>query len=368
MKADISVRDLMDKNRDYLIIDIRDQIAYQHGHIENAFSLTDASTQKVKELLNKEKKSKAAVYCSIGENSKDVVTKLRKEGISAWNLQGGFKEWLVLVSEIFDEKELKRYSRQMILPQIGQYGQEKLKKAKILVVGAGGLGCPALMYLAAAGAGTIGIADKDRVDITNLQRQIMHDMASVGEKKIISAKTKIEQMNPDTKVRLYDEFLTPENIEDIIEEYDFVIDGVDNFESKFLINDACVIHKKPFCHAGILRFEGQVMTWLPGKGACYRCIFEDVPDEYIPNCSQAGIVGAVAGIIGSIQALEAIKYIIGAGELLTGRMFILDGLTMNTRIVNFNRSSEKCRVCGVKPEITDIKANKDRYKPKNCSL
>lgn len=366
MEINITVQEFIKTKDKYLTIDIRDRIAYQHGHIDEAVSFPEISVDEIKEMMKKNQKNEVVIYCSIGENSKSYVEKLRKEEISAWNLEGGYREWLLTTSEELSGEEVKRYSRQMILPQVGDKGQKKLKKAKVLVAGAGGLGSPALMYLAAAGVGTIGIVDGDKVDITNLQRQCIHDINSVGEKKIQSAKSKLERLNPNVDIRIYNEFLTPENIEDMIGGYDFVIDGVDNFESKFLINDACVIHKKPFCHAGILQFEGQVMTWLPGKGACYRCVFEDVPKEYIPNCSEAGIIGAVAGVIGSIQALEAIKFILGSGELLTGRMFVFDGLNMNVRIVKFGKQSEYCKVCNAKQKSDFIKRNKNRYYPQLC--
>lgn len=366
METNITVREFIKAKDHYLTIDIRDRIAYQHGHIDEAVSFPEIAADEIKELMKINQKNEVVVYCSIGENSKSYVEKLREEKINAWNLEGGYRAWLLATSEELSREEVDRYSRQMILPQVGEKGQKKLKQAKVFVAGAGGLGSPALMYLAAAGVGTIGIADGDKVEITNLQRQCIHDTASVGETKIQSAKSKLERLNPNVDIRIYNEFLTPENIESIIDDYDFVIDGVDNFESKFLINDACVIHKKPFCHAGILQFQGQVMTWLPGKGACYRCVFEDVPKAYVPNCSEAGIIGAVAGIIGSIQALEAIKYILGTGELLTGRMFIFDGLSMNTRIVKFEKQSEHCKVCNAKQKKDFIKRNKNHYYPQLC--
>ena len=352
-----------------LLVDIRDSVSYQHGHIDGAISVPAGKYPEIaSRIAEYPGKTKVVLYCGMGQTSREPVIQLRKAGVDAWNLHGGFRSWLLQCTENVDKEEMERYSRQILLPEIGTEGQEKLRRAKVLVIGAGGLGSPVLFYLASAGVGTIGIADGDSVNLTNLQRQIIHSVKSIGENKAVSAKRRLQSINPNLEIITYEYNLTPDNIEDIICGYDFIIDGVDNFEGKFLINDACVIHKKPFCHAGILRFEGQVMTWLPGEGACYRCIFEEVPQEYIPNCAQAGVIGAIAGIIGSIQALEALKYITGAGALLTGRMYILDGLTMNARMVKFGKPSEACRVCGEKREITEIRKDRYRYMPKGCGV
>lgn len=352
-----------------LLVDIRDFVSYQHGHMDGAVSVPEGKYPEIAIRLEEyPEKTKVVLYCGMGQTSREPAMQLREAGVDAWNLHGGFRSWLLQGTDILNKEEMERYSRQILLPDIGKTGQEKLKRAKVLVIGAGGLGSPVLFYLASAGVGTIGIADGDSVTLTNLQRQIVHSVKSIGENKAVSAKRQLQSINPDVEIITYEYNLTPDNIEDIICRYDFIIDGIDNFEGKFLINDACVIHKKPFCHAGILRFEGQIMTWLPGGGACYRCIFEEVPKEDIPNCAQAGVIGAIAGIIGSIQALEALKYIAGAGELLTGRMYILDGLTMNARIVKFEKKSETCKVCGKKHEIADIKQNRYRYMPKGCRV
>ena len=273
----------------------------------------------------------------------------------------------------YDEKispvELEKYDRQMILPQVGSEGQKKLKKARILIVGAGGLGAPAALYLAGAGVGTIGIMDADDVNVSNLHRQIIHSIERIGMNKAESAKTAIVQQNELVQVKTYPFFLTAENAEEIISAYDFVIDAADNFETKFLINDTCVLRGKPFCHAGVLQFQGQVMTYVPGEFPCFRCIFEEIPEKgTVPNCSQAGIIGAMAGMIGSIQALEAIKYILGAGELLVGKMMVFDGLTMKMRVVPFEKKNESCRVCGDKKQIQSVKENAGEYMRAACSL
>lgn len=256
----------------------------------------------------------------------------------------------------------ERYERQMILPEVGKDGQKKLRSARVLIVGAGGLGSPAALYLAGAGIGTIGIADADTVSLSNLHRQIMHATDRVGKNKAESAKVSLEKLNDDVKVITYPYSVTPENIDEMIREYDFIVDAVDNFPVKFLINDACVIAGKPFCHGGILGFKGQVMTYVPGRGPCYRCIFEEIPEPgSVQNCRQTGVMGPAVGVIGCIQALEAVKYLLDAGELLTGEMYIFDGLTMKTRIAEFPRPSKTCRVCGPDKDICDVKLNRREY-------
>jgi len=252
------------------------------------------------------------------------------------------------------ENQILRYSRQIILKDVGGIGQEKLLNAKVLVIGAGGLGAPILLYLAAAGVGTLGIADGDNVDLTNLQRQIIHFTADVDKPKIISAKEKILQLNPDVNVMLFDSKVYANNISDIIKDFDFIIDGTDNFPAKFLINDACVLNKKPYSHAGVLRFEGQTFTYVPGK-TCYRCMFKNLPPKgAVPTCSEAGILGAVAGVIGNIQATETLKYILGIGDLLTDTMLTFNALTMNFRKIPLKKNS-KCEICSDNPSIKVLK-------------
>lgn len=255
----------------------------------------------------------------------------------------------------FTNEQLERYSRHIILKEIGAKGQKKLLNAKVLIIGAGGLGAPAAMYLAAAGVGTIGIVDADEVDLSNLQRQIIHATKDLGKPKVQSAKETMNDLNPDVTVNTYHTFVTSENIREIIRDYDFIIDGTDNFPAKFLINDACVMEKKPFSHAGIIRFKGQLMTYVPGEGPCYRCVFRDPPPkDAVPTCKQAGVVGAMGGVIGSLQAMEAIKYIVGKGQLLTGYLLTYDALTMDFRKIKLPHNTENCPVCGTHPTITEL--------------
>lgn len=245
-------------------------------------------------------------------------------------------------------KEQKtRYHRQMVLQEVGAQGQRKLLEGKVLIIGAGGLGSPVAMYLGAAGVGTIGIADADEVDLSNLQRQIAHGTSDIGKPKVHSIKETIQNINPEVAVHAYQTFVNDENIMELIADYDFIVDATDNFPAKFLINDTCVLEKKPFCHAGILRFQGQLMTYLPGEGPCYRCVFRNPPPEHtVPNCKQAGVVGAVAGVVGSLQAMEAVKYLLGTGDLLVGKLLTYDALRMEFRIVKLPVHVPDCPVCG----------------------
>ena len=264
----------------------------------------------------------------------------------------------------FTNEQIERYSRHFILKEIGIKGQKKLLNSRVLVIGAGGLGSPAAIYLAAAGVGTIGIADADEVDLSNLQRQILHSSNDLGKAKVQSAKESIESLNPDVKVNTYHTFVSADNILDIIKDYDFIIDATDNFPAKFLINDACVIARKPFVHAGIIRFSGQLMTYVPQQGPCYRCIFRDIPPkDAVPTCRDAGIIGAMGGVIGSLQAMEAIKYILGIGDLLTDSLLTYDALKMNFRKVKLPARVCDCPVCGDEPVIRSL----ENHKQTECS-
>jgi adenylyltransferase/sulfurtransferase len=255
--------------------------------------------------------------------------------------------------ELTDE-QLDRYSRHIILQDVGPEGQAKLMEAKVLVVGAGGLGSPIALYLAAAGVGTIGIVDADVVEISNLQRQVIHFSNDLQRPKVDSAADKMRAINPDIEVKSYRLYLDASNIKEIIRDYDFVLDGTDNFATKFLVNDACVMAGIPFSHGGILRFDGQTMTVLPGRSACYRCSFrKPPPPEAVPGCSQAGVLGAIAGMLGTIQAAEALKFITGAGILLTDTLLTFDAKTMHFRRVGLKKRSD-CPLCGEHPTILDL--------------
>ena len=253
----------------------------------------------------------------------------------------------------FNEEELQRYSRHILLGDVGVEGQERIRQGRVLIVGAGGLGSPVALYLAAAGVGTIGIVDGDAVDLSNLGRQVIHFTGDVGRLKVESAKAKIALINPHVSVKTYPSFLSSENIVEIINDYDFVVDGTDNFPVKFLINDACVMRGKPYSHGGILRFEGQTFTYLPGH-ACYRCMFgAPPPPGAVPTCSQAGVLGAIAGMLGTIQAAEALKFLTGIGTLLTDSLLTFNAKTMDFRKIQC-RHRDSCPVCGTHPTVTEL--------------
>lgn len=242
-----------------------------------------------------------------------------------------------------------------MLAQVGEAGQQKLLSSKVLIVGAGGLGSPAGLYLAAAGVGTIGIVDADKVELSNLHRQIIHHTADLGLEKVKSAETKMRAINPDVTVKTYHQLARAGNIREIIKEYDFVIDATDNFTAKFLINDVCYFEKKPFSHAGVLRFDGQLITVLPGETTCYRCIFNAPPPAgAVPPSSQSGLLGVLPGVIGTLQATEAIKYLLKIGDLLTNTLLTYNVLTMEFRKVRLNRNPN-CLLCGPNPTITELK-------------
>jgi molybdopterin/thiamine biosynthesis adenylyltransferase len=263
------------------------------------------------------------------------------------------------------EQQIERYSRNILLPDVGGIGQGKLLEARVLIIGAGGLGSPAALYLAAAGVGTIGIADSDTVDISNLQRQVIHATPDIGRPKVESAVEAIRELNPDIRVYPVMLRINAKNIAALIADYDFIIDGTDNFTTKYLINDACVLGGKPFSHGGIVRYHGQSITYLPGH-ACVRCLFKiPPPPGTVPSCGEAGVLGVVAGILGTLQAAEAIKYIIGTGRLLADRFFYFDIADMSFETLRVE-PDPRCPVCGEKPSITEIRPEYDDVCTERC--
>ncbi len=264
----------------------------------------------------------------------------------------------------FTEDQLHRYSRHIILPEVGGKGQKKISEAKVIMIGAGGLGCPVGYYLAAAGVGTLAIVDNDEVELSNLQRQIAHSVNTIGVNKADSAKKTFEGLNSDVNVIAIRERINSKNILDLIKDYDIVVDGTDNFPTRYLINDACVMLKKPLVSGAILRFEGQVTTIIPGEGHCYRCLFEEPPPPgLVPSCQEAGVLGVLCGVVGSLQATEVLKLIIGKGKPLSGQLLIYDALGVNFRKVKVPKN-ENCPVCGKNPTITDLTDLPEEY----CSI
>jgi len=270
----------------------------------------------------------------------------------------------------FTEEQIERYSRHIILPEVGGKGQARLLKSKVFVLGAGGLGSPSLLYLAAAGVGTIGIADGDSVDMSNLQRQIIHNNERVGIPKVLSAKETINKLNPDVNVEPFHGRLTVDNIREIIRDYDVVLDGSDNFPTRFLMNDAAFFEQKPLVSGSMFRFDGQVSVFHPRKGfPCYRCLYPEPPPKgLVPSCQEAGVLGALAGVIGVLQAVETIKLLLGIGDTLEGHLLIFDALKMSFRKVRVRKDPE-CALCGENATIKELVAYEEQaceYKPVTC--
>ena len=265
----------------------------------------------------------------------------------------------------FTEEQIQRYSRHIILPNVGGEGQTKLLSSRILIVGLGGLGSPVGLYLAAAGIGTLGLVDFDRVELNNLQRQIIHTTGNIGRSKVLSAGETIQAINPDVSVQTHDQRLKAENIMDIISDYDLIMDGTDNFSTRFLLNDACFLTKKTIVFGAIFRFEGQVTVFSPGKGPCYRCLLPEMPPPgSVPRCQEAGVFGVLPGIVGAIQATEAIKLILGIGKPLIGRLMLIDALDMQTMEMRLLKNP-RCPVCGEDSPGVELKDYDD---PNLCEV
>jgi len=254
----------------------------------------------------------------------------------------------------FTDEQIERYSRHIILPEVGGSGQQKMLEARVLLLGAGGLGSPAAYYLAAAGIGNLGIVDFDQVDLSNLQRQIIHSTERIGMLKTESAKKTIQALNPDVNVTLYNEKMDSSNIMGLIKDYDYVVDGSDNFPTRYLVNDACVMKNKTLIHGSIYRFEGQVTVFKPGDGPCYRCLYpEPPPPGMVPNCQEGGVLGVLAGVIGNLQVVEVLKLILGIGKPLVGKLLIYDALNTEFRNLRLRRDAN-CPICGEKPTIKEL--------------
>jgi sulfur-carrier protein adenylyltransferase/sulfurtransferase len=355
------VNDLLTNNgKSHVLLDVRESDEWRQGHLEGALPLPRGFLEIKVETAIPDKNAPVIAYCAGGVRSL-LAAKAMKEmgyqnvssmsgGYTAWK-NGGFK-WVQDFQ--YTPEQLIRYSRHFLLPEVGEEGQAKLLQAKVLLVGAGGLGSPAAYYLAAAGVGTLGTIDNDVVDISNLQRQILHANDRVGTPKVESAKKTLEALNPDVKVIPYQAKLTSENIMEIIKDYNLVVDGCDNFPTRYLVNDACVLTGKPNVHGSIFQFEGQATVFYPGKGPCYRCLYpEPPPAEMAPSCAEAGVLGVLPGLIGVIEALEAIKIILGKGDTLVGRLVHFNTLTMEINTLKLRRDPS-CPVCGDNPTIHQL--------------
>ncbi len=343
-----------------VLVDIRERDEYEQGFIPAAHWIPRGFLELKIEDLVPERDREVIVYCAGGTRSALAVRALEELGYSnVASMAGGFRGWKN-AGYAFDRprtmspEQLKRYSRHIMLPEVGEIGQGKLLDAKVLCLGAGGLGSPSALYLAAAGVGTIGIVDDDVVDESNLQRQVLHNVERLGMPKVESARKTLQALNPDVQVVAYQERLTSENILEILKNYDLVVDGADNFPTRYLLNDAALKLGKPVVHASIFRFEGQVTTFLPDEGPCYRCLYPDPPPPGMaPSCQEAGVLGVLPGIVGCLQANEALKLILGAGKSLSGRLLVFDALGTKFRTLKLRKDPE-CRVCSKPAEAIEL--------------
>jgi sulfur-carrier protein adenylyltransferase/sulfurtransferase len=345
---------------DPLLVDVREQSEWDEGHIPGAVHIPRGHLESRIEREAPDASRPIVVYCSAGNRSAFAAKTLGELGYEqVTSLSGGFTDWKrngfpVELQGGLDAPQRTRYSRHLLIPEVGEQGQLKLLDSKVLLIGAGGLGSPASLYLGAAGVGRLGIVDADVVDESNLQRQIIHSTERLGEAKVDSAKRTIEALNPDVEVVSYKERLSSENIERILADgWDVIVDGADNFPTRYLVNDASVWHDIPVVHGSIYRFEGQVTVFQPHEGPCYRCLFPTPPPpELAPSCAEGGVLGVLPGVIGSLQANEALKLALGIGEPLIGRLLLFDALSTEFSEVNLRRDPE-CPVCGEHPTITD---------------
>ena len=338
------------------IVDVREQSEWDAGHIPGAEHMPLGTVTDVAVERLPRQDEPLVILCAAGVRSAVAAHALQELGYTnVRSMAGGFDRWrrlgLPTASDTLTRDQAERYSRHILIPEVGLKGQQRLLEAKILLIGAGGLGSPAALYLAAAGVGTLGIVDSDVVDASNLQRQVLHDTSRIGTSKVASARETIERLNPDVRVIGYEERLTSANIDRIIADYDVIVDGADNFPTRYLLNDASVKHRKPVVHGSIYRFDGQLTVFQPFAGPCYRCLFpEPPPPEFAPSCAEAGVLGVLPGIIGSLQASEALKLVLGL-PTLTGRLLLFDALDTSFREVTLRRDP-KCAACGEHPTIT----------------
>jgi molybdopterin/thiamine biosynthesis adenylyltransferase/rhodanese-related sulfurtransferase len=335
-----------------LFLDVREADEYAQGAVPGALHIPRGMLELQVEGRVPDKDRKIVVYCAGGTRSALAAQALGQLGYSdVASMAGGFNAWKDegrewVVPRTLDADQRNRYQRHLLLPEVGEAGQQKLLESKVLLLGAGGLGSPAALYLAAAGVGTIGIVDMDVVDASNLQRQILHNLDRIGERKVDSAKKTITAMNPDVDVVTYDVRLGAGNVLDIIDSYEVIVDGTDNFPTRYLVNDASLLKKVPVVHGSIFRFEGQATVFYPYEGPCYRCLVpEPPPAELAPSCAEAGVLGVLPGIIGSIQAVETIKLLLGIGDPLVGRLLAYDALEQSFRTFKIRRDPQ-CPACG----------------------
>ena len=343
-----------------LLVDIREQDEWVEGRIPGAVHVPRGFLESRIEAAAPDHSAPIVLYCAGGHRSAFAAKTLQELGYeNVVSLAGGYTDWKrsgfpTELPRTLDAAKRRRYSRHLLIPEVGEAGQLKLLESRILLIGAGGLGSPNSLYLAAAGVGRLGIVDDDRVDESNLQRQIAHSTVRLGEWKADSAKQTIEGLNPDVEVITYRERLSSENIDRILADgWDVIVDGTDNFPTRYLLNDASVWHGIPVVHGSVYRFEGQVTVFKTPEGPCYRCLFpQPPPAELAPSCAEGGVLGVLPGIVGTLQANEALKLALGIGEPLVGRLLLLDALSAEVSEVSLRRDPD-CPVCGEHPTITE---------------
>lgn len=343
-----------------VLLDVREREEYREGHLEGALALPRGFLEMRVEEAVPDKSAPVVAYCAGGVRSLIAARTLQEMGYTdVRSMAGGYTAWKNagydwVADRQFSQEQLTRYARHFTLPEVGEAGQAKLLDAKVLCVGAGGLGSPVAFYLAAAGVGTLGLVDHDTVDMSNLQRQILHTNDRVGMPKVESAQMTLNALNPDVNVVQFKERLSSENVRRIIGDFDIVVNGCDNFPTRYLINDACIMAKKLLVDGSIFQFEGQVTVIDPHDGPCYRCLFpEPPPPGAAPSCAEAGVLGVLPGLVGCMQALEVIKLILDAGRPLVGRMMHFDTLSSEIRVLKL-RKDPHCLVCSDNPKITEL--------------
>ncbi len=354
------VKAKLDRGEKFLLLDVREKEEYRDGHLDGALSLPRGFLEIRVEDAVPDHSTPIVAYCGGGTRSLIAARTLHELGYdNVISMSGGFSGWknagLPWTQERqFTQEQATRYARHFTLPEVGEKGQAKLLDAKVLCIGAGGLGSPTAFYLAAAGVGTLGIIDHDVVDLSNLQRQILHTNDRIGMPKVESAQKTLNALNPDVKVIGFRERLSSENVMRIFSQFDIIVNGCDNFPTRYLTNDACVFLKKPLVDGSIFQFEGQASVFYPGKGPCYRCLFpEPPPPGAAPSCAEAGVLGVLPGLVGCIQAVETIKLILGQGRPLIGRMIHFDTMSMEVRVLKLRRDPN-CVVCGDHPTVTEL--------------
>jgi len=353
-------RELHEAAEPPLFLDVREDGEWDEGGIPGAVHIPRGNLESRVESAAPDRARPIVVYCAVGARSAFAAKSLGELGYeNVVSLAGGYTEWKrngfpTQLPATLDPEKRARYSRHLLIPEVGVEGQLKLLESRVLLIGAGGLGSPASLYLAAAGVGRLGIVDDDRVDASNLQRQIAHSTERLGEWKADSAKRTLEALNPDVEVVTYKERLNSENVDRILADgWDVILDGADNFPTRYLVNDASVFHGIPVVHGSIYRFEGQVTVFKPHEGPCYRCLFpQPPPPELAPSCAEGGVLGVLPGIIGSLQANEVLKLLMGIGEPLVGRLLLFDALATEFSDVTLRRDPN-CPVCGEHPTITE---------------